>query len=67
MLKIPLDKELTAYCLVETRTKLEELIPAAMVDYGLNRVSAPVVAAVPDKMVSHGIWFTLDQVVSEHL
>ena len=44
VLEIPLDKELTANCLVETRTKLEELIPAAMVKYG----TAPlVVAAVP--------------------
>ena len=33
VLEIPLDKELTANCLVETRTKLEELISAAMVRY----------------------------------
>ena len=33
--RIPLDKEITANCLVETRTKLEELIPAAMVKCGL--------------------------------
>ena len=33
-----LDKELIANCLLETHTKLEELIPAAMVDYGLNSV-----------------------------
>ena len=32
------DKELTANCLVETSTKFEELIQAAMVDYDLNRV-----------------------------
>ena len=38
MLEIPLDKELTANCLVETRTKLKELIPDAMVIYGLNWV-----------------------------
>ena len=38
VLEIPLDKELTANCLVETRMKLEELILAVMVDYGLNRV-----------------------------
>ena len=31
VLEIPLDKELTANCLEETRTKLEELIPAAIV------------------------------------
>ena len=36
VLEIPLEKELTANCLVETRTKLKELIPAAMVKYGLN-------------------------------
>ena len=42
MLEIPLDKELTTNCLVETRTKLEELITAAMVDYGLNKVQRPV-------------------------
>ena len=42
VLKIPLDKELTANCLVETRTKLEELIPAVMVNYGLNRVQLPL-------------------------
>ena len=30
-LEIPLDKELTANCLVETRTKLEEPIPAVKV------------------------------------
>ena len=38
VLEIPLDKELTASCLVETCTKLEELILAAMVECGLNRV-----------------------------
>ena len=32
MLEIPLDKELCANCLVETRTKLEKLIPATMVE-----------------------------------
>ena len=50
MLGIPLDKELTANCLVETRTKLEELVPAAMGRYDLNRVHAAplVVAAIPD-------------------
>ena len=42
VLEIPLDKELTANCLVETRTKLEELIPASMVEYGLNRVQVPL-------------------------
>ena len=38
---IPFDKELIDG-LVETRTKLEELILAAMVDYGLNRVQRPM-------------------------
>ena len=42
VLEIPLDKELTAKCLVGTRTKLEELIPAAMVKYALNRVQLPL-------------------------
>ena len=32
MLEIPLDKELTANCLVETCMKLEELILAVMVE-----------------------------------
>ena len=41
VLKISLDKELTADCLVETRTKLKELILAAMVDYGLYSVQPP--------------------------
>ena len=40
--EIPLDKELTANCLMETCTKLEELILAAMVEYGLNRVQLPL-------------------------
>ena len=38
VLEIPLDKEHAASCLAETHTKLEELIPAAMVRYGLTRV-----------------------------
>ena len=42
VLEIPLDKELTANCLAETRTKLEELIPAVMVKYGRNRVQLPL-------------------------
>ena len=41
MLEIPLDKELTANRFVETGTKLEELIPAAMVD-DLNMVQRPL-------------------------
>ena len=42
VLEIPLDKELTAYCLVETCTKLKELIPAVMLKYGLDRVQLPL-------------------------
>ena len=42
VLDIHLDKELTANCVVETRTKLEELIPAVMVKYGLDRVELPL-------------------------
>ena len=41
-IEIPLDKELTAKCLIETHTKLKGLIPAAMVKYGLNRVQLPL-------------------------
>ena len=44
-----LDKEPTADCLVETRKKLKELILAAMVKYGLNRVQLPLwLQHVPD-------------------
>ena len=55
--EIPLDKELTAICLIETRMKLEELILAAMVRYGLNRVQLPLwlVYSSPWFMVSHGM------------
>ena len=42
VLEIPLNKELTANCGVETCTKLEELILAVMVDYSLNRVQLPL-------------------------
>ena len=42
MLEIPKDKELTANCLVKTRTKLEGLILAVMVEYDLNRVQLPL-------------------------
>ena len=42
VLEILLDKEPAANCLVETCTKLEELILAAMVQYGLNRVQLPL-------------------------
>ena len=36
VLEIPLDKELTVDCLVDNRTKREELLPIAMVEYGLD-------------------------------
>ena len=42
MFKIPLDQKFTANCLVETGTKLEELIPAVMFDYVQNRVQLPL-------------------------
>ena len=42
VLEIPLDKELTANCPVETRTKLKELILSAVVKCGLNRVQLPL-------------------------
>ena len=52
MLEIPLDKELTANCLVETRTKLGELIRAAMVHMWADQGSAPLeVAAEPEMML----------------
>ena len=67
VLEIPLDKELTANCLIETRTKLEELIPAAMVKYGLNRVQLPLwlKQSLFNGFSKYGLsWAT---VVSEHL
>ena len=67
VLEIPLDKELTANCLVETRTKLEELIPAAMVKYVLNRVQLPLWLK---QSLINGFWwygFSWATVVSEHL
>ena len=42
VLDIPLDKELTANCLVETCMKLKELIPVVMVKYSMNRVQLPL-------------------------
>ena len=57
MLEIPLDKELTANCLVEARTKLEELIPAAMVIYGLNRVQLPL--WLKQSLINGFSWYSL--------
>ena len=51
MFEIPVNKELTANCLIETFAKLEELILAAVVKYGLIRVTA-----VPDEWYLM-IWF----------
>ena len=67
VLEIPLDKELTANCLVETRTKLEELIPAAMVEYGLFRVQLPL--WLKQSLFNGFSWYGLSwaTVVSEYL
>ena len=67
MLEISLDKELTANCLVETSTKIEELIPAAMVKYGLNKVQLPLWLKQP--LINGFSWYGLSwaTVVSEHL
>ena len=59
MLEIPLDEELTANCIVETRTKLEELIPAAMDDYGLNRIQRPLWLQQSLIKWFLMVWFTL--------
>ena len=59
MLEIPLDKELTANCLVETCTKVEELILAVMVKYGLNRMQLPLwlqESLINDHLM---VWFVL--------
>ena len=50
-----LDKKLTANFLVETRTKLEELTPNSMVEYGVNRVQLSVWLQQSLIMVSHGM------------
>ena len=67
LLEIPLDKELTANCLVETCTKLEELISAAMVKYGLNRVQLPL--WLQQSLINGFSWYGLSwaKVVSKHL
>ena len=46
VLEITLDKKLVAYCLVETRTKLEELFPPKIVECDLNRVQLFLVFTV---------------------
>ena len=67
MLEIPLDGQGTADCLVETHTKLEELSPAAMVEYGLNRVQLPL--WFQQSLINGFSWCGLSWaiVVSEHL
>ena len=58
--EIPLDKKLTANCLVEMRTKLEELILAAMVDYVFYiGYSSPSGCSSLCLMVSHAVWSVL--------
>ena len=59
MFEIQLDKELNANCLVETRTNLEELMPAVMVDYGLNRVQRPFWLQLSLIKWFLMVWFTL--------
>ena len=59
MLEIPLDKELTANCLVEVRTKLKELILAAMVEYGLSVVLCPLWLQQFLIKCFFMVWFTL--------
>ena len=58
VLEIPSDKEPATNCFVETRTKLEELIQAAMVEYGLIGYSSSWYIMV---------WSSLVRVVSKHL
>ena len=64
---IPVKKQLTANYILETRTKLEELIPAAMVKYGLNRVQLPL--WLQQSLFNGFSWYGLSWaiVVSEHL
>ena len=67
VLEIPLDKELTANYLVETHTKLEELILAVMVEYGLKRVQLPL--WLQQSLINGFSWYGLSwvTVVSKHL
>ena len=67
VLEIPLDKELTADCLIETLIKLEELILAAMVEYDPNRVQLPM--WFQQSLINGFSWCGLSWVivVSEHL
>ena len=55
VLEIPLNKELTTNCLSETRTKLEELISAAMFKYGFKKVQLPLWLQQSLFNVSHGM------------
>ena len=67
VLVISLDKDVTANCLVETPTKLEELIPAVMVKYGLYRIQLPL--WLQQSLINGFSWYGLSwaKVVSEHL
>ena len=67
VLEIPLDKELTANWFVKTRTKLEELIPAAMVTYELNRVQVPL--WFQQSLINGFSWFGFSwaTLISEHM
>ena len=67
VLEIPLDKELTANCLIETHTKLEELIPAVMVKYDLNKVQLPL--WLKQSLINGFSWYGLSWaiMISEHL
>ena len=57
VLEIPLDKQLTANFLVETCTKLKELILVAMVEYGLNRVRLPL--WLQQSLINGFSWYSL--------
>ena len=59
VLEFLLGKELAANHLVETPTKCEELIPAAMVDYGLSRVQRNLRLQQPLIKWFIMIWFIL--------
>ena len=57
VLEIPLDKELTVNFLVETCTKLVELIAAAMVKYGLKGLQPPL--CLQQSLFNGFSWFGL--------